>query len=313
MKGYVYLPEATKQYLTDRLEQLFKKVAFDLGCFFEYNSNPQVPHDADFVLFYGLPYHAWGNTGGNIPTLPKNVKVIQVLADIWNHGRQDYLQNAPKMYDRCDVLLTATDFAMKKFWPQFYDKCEFFPNYVSPNERWVNWKLNENPINKMCFTGHTMASFYPLRDYVLKNCNPENYFRPQHPGYHPANRDKANENPNIYIDDKYAKLLHSYLCHFNSCTINKFTTFKFLETTATGCLAISNSCDDMKKMGYLPSVHYVEVTQENALDMIDYVLNNPEKFTEMRKKAQEVTINNHTMEHRIRQIKKVIERVVNEN
>lgn len=312
MKGYVYLPERTKHYLTDRLEQLFGAVAEEFNFPLEYNSNPQVPHDADVVLFYGMPYHAWGEAGGNISKLPKSIRVIQVLADIWNHGRQDYLKNAPKMYERCDVLLTAVDYGMKKFWPQFYDKCEFFPNYVSPDSRWNHWKVNEQPINKMCFTGHTMASFYPLRDYVLKNCDPEKYFRPRHPGYHPTNRKEMNKHPDFYVDDKYAELLHSYLCHFNSCTINKFTTFKFLETTATGSLAISNSCEDMKKMGYLPSVHYVEVTKENVLDKINYVLNNPDKFNDMRKKAQQVTLSNHMMSHRIQQIKDVIRRVVNE-
>lgn len=311
MKVQVIIAERFKVYFIDRLELLFGEIARRLNTELEYNTHPVIYKDTDIVITYGLPYHAI--PGGGYPELinmPKHIKLISVLADVWSHGNKEYEYNASKIYERSDVLLTAIWDGMEKLWDEFIPKCEFFPNYISPTKRY-DLPLNETPINKMVLSGMTMASFYPLRDYVLKNVNSAKIFRPPHPGFHNDYKTLAN-NKSVYVTDNYANMLNQYSCGLSTTTIHTFLTFKFLEMGAVGCLPISDSCDDMQKCGFYPGMHYMEIDKENSIDIIDHVLNNPIDFIGMRERVKERILKRHTIEHRVEQLISAVDRVINE-
>lgn len=307
MKGYIYLPASVKKYLTDRLDLLFNAVGNKLNFPVQYTNNPKVPEDADVVLTYGAPYHAWPTAMMNLVDLDKSVKLVCVLADLWSHGNKLYENNMPKMLDRADLLLSACFSGFEKLWGGWIDKMEYFPNYFSPHDRYAKLPYNNDPIIKISASG-AVGGFYPLRTYIINNLDKSRTFRPGHPGYHP-DLEKLKSDPNMFVNDGYAKMLNNYFCGLATSAKYNFLTFKFTEISAAGSLVIADECDDVIRAGYKPNEHFVPITRDNAIETIYHVLDNPNEFEHIRKLGREFTISNHSMNNRVTQIVNAIERI----
>lgn len=307
MKGYIYLPISVKKYITDRLHILFNSVGKQLNFPVEYTNDPKVPADADVVITYGAPYHAWPTAMMELTKLDKKTKLICVLADLWSHGNKVYENNMPKMLDRADLLLSACFTGFEKLWGNWTDKMEYFPNYFSPHDRYAKLPYNTNPIMKISLAG-AVGDFYKLRTFIINNLDKTRVFRPGHPGYHP-DMEKLKSNPNIFVNDSYAKMLNEYFCGLATSARYNFLTFKFTEISAAGSLVIADACDDVLRAGYKPNEHFIPITKEDALETIYNILDSPDKFEHIRLAGRRFTINNHSINNRINQIVNAVNRI----
>ena len=65
------------------------------------------------------------------------------------------------------------------------------------------------------------------------------------------------------------------------------------EIPAAGQLLITDSAEDLSMAGFVPNVHYVPITQKNAIRVIHDCLDNPSKYSEIRDTGTKFVRENH--------------------
>lgn len=302
MKGAVLLPSTFgEQYVTDRYTCLFRMLEDKLGfeVIFTSDSN-SMPADVEVVIAFKSPQHSHVNSLMGLTSLPKRVKLIGYFVDL--HGGGDYLVNMEQMLERCDVVLCSYDEMFRKKWPQFIEKYVFFPHCFAPHERFAQLPFNRGPVLKCVLAGARHPGVYPLREVISQGRG--DIVMPPHPGGHTK---KLREG--VYTRERYAELLYCHFCGVATSSRFNYVVAKYFEIPATGALLLANEVPDLKKLGFIPGVHYVAISEENALDKIDECLNNPEAFTEIRIAGMEFVRENHSVRNRFEQLKRVLEAI----
>jgi len=308
MKGLIYMPKHCKQYLGDRYSVLFNMIVNNIKGFkFEYNNSPSIPKDTDIVIVYG-PQHSWPNVYSNLAKLDKKIKVIGYVADLWSYGNKVFENNMKNLLDRYDVVLSSCDYAFKKLWGNWIQKRTLFPNFFAPHERYANIPYNDSPIRKLLITG-AMGTFYPLRVLVRSSLDTNLHFSPPHPGFH---GNYKNSGKDIYVKDDYAKLINNYSCSLGTSSIYNMAVTKYFEIMASGSLLIADETEDSELAGLIANKYFVPITRDNAIDVIQDCLNNPDKYEHIQKQGMEYTRNNHSVINRFEQLKDIIYNLVGE-
>jgi hypothetical protein len=306
IKGYIFMPAQCKNYSTDRYLKFFEmfkeKDGFELG----YSNSPQVPPDADVVIAHSGPQHSWPDSMMNLVHLPKRTKLIAYMGDPWSHGNKILEANMPRMLERADAILSCTEYCFNHFWGKFKGKMVWFPNFFAPFERFDLPIRNIKDINteRLLITGSTFESFYPIRASALKTVPMGKIRVIQHPGFHP-NLDKA-EKEGHYVRDKYAEVLNSYFVSLCCSTVWKCMVAKYVEIAAAGSLVLADDCPDVRKAGLQANVHFVPITKDNMLGMLNDVLAHPQKYDAIRHNGREYARAHHSERSRYTQLRGLI-------
>jgi hypothetical protein len=171
-------------------------------------------------------------------------------------------------------------------------------------------EFNKNPINKILLSGGIDIVQYPERknfyDYSKKNIN---IIYKKHPGY-------------FNQDNKYPDELNSYIaCFYSSINVeelknNRIILAKAFEIPATGSLLLAHeSCkDSLTRVGFIENINCMFINEDNYDSVIDYILDekNRSKIDEIRKNGQELVLKNHMENHRISEINKILDNIMNE-
>jgi len=255
-----------------------------------YYTNTPTFEDVDFALIYAVPYH-------NRPALPPGlldtnprVKLIGVYEDLECWDNEECLKNKLSMFERFDALVGPFHETFHKWYPQFLNKHIYFPHHIAPLENFVELTPSLDPIKK-CLLSGSINDCYPFRQHIVKN-TPSDIFE---------YRDK-----NILWAD-YPKFLNKYSCAIATGAISSVIVAKYLEIPAAGTLLLAEEIDDLILLGLEANIHYVPITQENVIEKIKEVLDNPEKYTEMRNKATKLVRQKHSEINRIEEFKTVLQ------
>jgi len=255
-------------------------------------------YDYDVIITFTFPCRVSYSFEKNIYKLSKDVKIIGYFTDLFNSLRRRKSRFNILM-ERCDKIVYTYDEAFKNRWPQFIEKAEWVPQFLSLSDYVKNLKINENPINKCLVSGRTRRRHYPLRSFVSKHLRQnDNIDFLKHPKY------IKNE---ALIKYDYLNFLHKYRCCLSSCSAFKCVVRKNFEIPSTGSILLSDTCEDMKKLGFIPSVNYVDVNKENFEKKVRDILNHPEDYEHIRENGRKFVLENHTEYHRFEQLKRIIE------
>jgi len=230
-------------------------------------------------------------------------------------------------------------------WPKHAHKHIYFPNCIAPDS-WCGWEYNEDPELKCILSGR-IGGRYELRNFALTQMAKDAEFRSYvdflgHPnggqffkqipplkhhlkigkklspvdavalsGLQAAEHlDMINEGS--VVKEEYQALLHKYLGglaivgnHLNQVVISKHT-----EIPAIGSLMISERFKDLDLMGFIPEVHYAEVTRENLVSRVVDICRNPAEYSVIRKSGMEFVRKYHGLKSRLEFMEKVVDNIL---
>jgi len=260
---------------------------------------------ADVIIVFKSPEKRNISVMSNMSNLPKSKKLIAIFADM--HGGSNDIGNPKsnipfrnkmiKMLDRADKILCPYDYFFKKHWPQYENKYEFFPQFITPLRYFNSLKINDKPIMKCILSGRLYLPFYPLRVWIDQQKSQYVETLP-YPG-------SVNKN-NIKVGEDYVKELHKYFCGVTTPSILNYVVGKYFEIPAVGSLLLASYSPDLDRIGFVENKHYVKIDKDNFFTTLNNVLKNPEKYENIRKEGRKFVLENHTDENRFNQLKQII-------
>lgn len=315
IKGMIIAPTEIGSSFMDRFKILFQLLSKEIGFAFYLRDtwSPSIISllsNVDVVITYGLFTEA--------AELNKRIKLISMVGDIHSQKKENR-DLKHRIWQRADYIWTGGDEMFSKAFSQWYCKHIWVPMFFASHERYTSLSFNENPKMKCLLSGCAHLPWYPLRHYVNIKGNPSLIEKP----YQYLRKGGKTWR---YVKDDYAKWLNLYFCSL-TCTGNHSLCqdtgtvggnhgggifAKQLEIPATGSLLISDYCEDMMKVGFVPGKNFVVVERNNVLDKIKYYLEYSNKFVGIRKEGMEFVRENHSVKNRVRELKTVIERICNE-
>jgi len=245
--------------------------------------------------------------------LPKSQKLIGYFIDLhpWHEvfkreeQNKKFFEATEKIMERCDRIMYAYDEAFRNRWSQFVEKAEWFPQFAGNSDYTRKLPMNNNPRNK-CLVSGALGFYYPLREHFLKNGNGFVEML-KHPGYKISISDAVKKG--FKLKYNFLNTLYQYRCCLSSCAIVKYTLMKHFEIPSVGSLLLSDSCEDMKKLGFVPSVNYVEIKNRNFKETLQAIFSYPKSFDNIRIAGRKFVLENHTEFHRFEQFKRMLEKL----
>jgi len=265
-----------------------------------------IPSNTDLII-------SRGDVAPNFIDLDKKIKVITWLGDVnlpldemTKEGRE-MIATRKAILERSDLVISSGYSEFKKSYPQFMNKMVFFPKNFGTVSWFCNLKFNKRPRMKCLLPGSSRLSIYPLRNYI-KKYGSRNIIDI---GVKISNkRRKKGMARWPHVGEDYAKWINSYFCCVTSSSIFNYVIGKYFEIAAAGSLLLANETEDSKRAGFIPYVHFIPITKENALSQIKRCLKHPERFNGVRKAGMQFVRENHSVYNRFEQLKKIIREVL---
>ena len=270
---------------------LFYAMRDQWGFEFRYADEVKVGNDTDLVIMFGVPHHDHPELIPGLLELDKSIKLVMFAADIQCYGDEECLRNKRKVFERCDLIISASYETFVNLYPEFVSKFLFFPKFFAPHERYTRLSLNTQPKMRCLLSGAINAEAYPLRSFIkdtkhkLVDC----------------------ERSTKYFGDSYAEVLNSYYCCVATSGVYNVVVSKYCEIPATGSLMLARETNDLRRIGFVPYKHYVPITKFTVFDVICECVAHPEDYVGIRKEGMEFVRNNHSIVNRITFLERYLE------
>ena len=101
-------------------------------------------------------------------------------------------------------------------------------------------------------------------------------------------------------------MLNSYFCAIATPAL-KCVVSRYFEIPAVGTLLLAEQVRDFGRLGFVPYRHYGPIVKETVFKRIEICLANPERFTDIRRQTMEVARENHGINSRVKEFKRIME------
>lgn len=184
---------------------------------------------------------------------------------------------------------------------EFKDRMIWFPH-------WVNTKVFKDyhlpKEYSYLMMGCMWKGTYPLRAKMLETMKDLPGFKyHQHPGY----EQKDYKESEFIVGARYAKEINKAKLFLTDNSIYQYTFMKYFEAAACNTLLVAPNSQEVMDLGFVPSVHFIEVDENSFLDKAKYYAKNYEKFGQMiALNGFEMVREKHSVEIRAKQLMKKI-------
>jgi len=304
VKGIIVLPAFyKKRHATNHLSMV-SKVLFDRICK-DYNFSIVYSDSPDLKGFdVAMVYASHRFPRMKIPSsifAAKGVKIIYYYGDLPCYGNKSCENNHRLMIEKSDLVIgTFYDYFLKKY-PKYARKYVHFPGCFYPYESYANLTLNFDPKMKCLLSGHTTHQYYPFRAYIARIVKNHTGNAQEVIIVKGRNEARFSECPSF---------LNQYFCAIATSGVHSCIVGKYFEIPATGALLLAKRERELDMLGFKPNVHYIPITRRNVVTKVQKVLNDPEKYAEMRHRAMEFVRKNHSDINRSAQFGDILKRVM---
>jgi len=236
--------------------------------------------------------------------LPGTTKLILYLVDIecpTTRDRYDvdrFASNLFRLIDRADLLLVdAWDFLKSMYpseWTRIRGKAIFWPKHVTKVRRYAALQPHPDPVRK-CLVCGKLTERYPFRQRLLDGLG-DMAGHLSHPGYGDATTK--------VVGDAFAAELNRHAC-VESCIWTKCLLEKHVLVPAAWSVLVAEDCEDMRRAGFVPWVHYVPATPDTVVEVVRDLLNGPIP-TKIRQEGHDFVMANHTIQNRLEQLEEAL-------
>jgi len=293
-----------------------------------FDEPPKFDKDVDVFVLFEQPHRVNMDDIEELKSEHPNAIFILIVLGDYRFWRRHY-NHHKRVLEVFDILFdwqfhhytNKGDF--NTVFPEYSDKHVFFPHCFVPHENWVSIRYNETPKMKCLFTGR-VGNRYDIRNQFLKKVlvdrkleeitdlckdfRAKRYLKRTCSYYH----DLPFFNTNQIVKDDYISLINDHFCSIVGSTFRKHLLGKFFEYPAGGSLLIADRFKDLDQAGFIPGVHYVEITINNVADVVKDVIENSDQYEHIRKAGFEFVRANHNINVRMEFFNKKIQEVFNE-
>ena len=110
-----------------------------------------------------------------------------------------------------------------------------------------------------------------------------------------------------YVGERYAELLNKTKIMIFGCSIYRYPVQKYFESTASGCLVLSNEPSTAKQLGFIDNETYVDINQFDWEAVLTYCLENYDNLKRIVRGGLKNTLMNHTHEKRVNEWLEMLE------
>lgn len=228
----------------------------------------------------------------------KNIELVTIPKIFWvHHGENRLTTNLQlaKRY-RADLVLMAHSLHLAK---RFSSPVRFFPFGMSKDIFNCNKELKDRNID-IASVGSNDAGFYGKRRKAINTI--KNQF---------SSKYRLSLDRKAYLNDLANIYGNSKIVFNQSANTIKSINMRLFEGMGCGALVISDYVPGMEKL-FIENTHYVSFKDEDELiEKMDYYLNNTEEAQVIATAAYEHLLNNHTYEHRAKEIIELIQELSN--
>jgi hypothetical protein len=298
MRKVIICPEMYKYRWTDFYHCLFRCLSVELNAPVLYVNEPPEILAPDILFLFAIPQHdRQGFLYDWIMSLPKTTKIVTYMRDLHTFNNSIFELEVTELFDRFDCIISPAQEYFQHHYPEHISKMIFMPDFYGPENRYRSLNIQKEPIMKCLLSGATDSRIYPIRNHILTKGDGHKiiHIPPPYPVC-----------PHDFVEDKYARCLNKFECCATDSGIFDYAVTKVFEITAAGSLLVCNPVMDLDYCGYVPNVHYVPITKENALETIYKILDNPGQYECIKKDGRELTLHSHGLNNRVMFIKSVI-------
>ena len=151
---------------------------------------------------------------------------------------------------------------------------------------------------------------YPLRKNIFENFhsatkgyNVKCYISPAGSTYDRH----VSKYKDAYVGERYAELLNKTKIMIFGCSIYRYPVQKYFESTASGCLVLSNEPSTAKQLGFIDNETYVDINQFDWETVLGYCLENYDSLKRIVRGGLKNTLMNHTHEKRVNEWLEMLE------
>jgi len=192
-----------------------------------------------------------------------------------------------------------------EWYPEYKNRMIWFPHYVHI-DIFKDYGLPKEIDYLMMGAIH--PKIYPLRTKIAKEmASLPNFVHYQHPGYM---HKKYDEN-NFLVGSRYAKELNRAKMFFTCDTLYHYPVMKYYETLSCKTLLLASATKEIKDLGFIPGVHFVEVSEENFMRKAKYHLRHYDALgKKIAENGYKMVRENHSVQVRAKQLLEHIEKIL---
>ena len=201
-------------------------------------------------------------------------------------------------FSQCDVLLASYAYVFDEFYPELRGRktVVWTPHSASPD---FGLPFNNDPENAVLLSG-ALGGLYHLRLQLKELQKQGRYPIVQHA--HPGYAENYDYDTDTRVGVGYARTINRFKAAFTDALTLGYVVAKHFEIPATGTLLVADGAvsGPLRELGFCENVHYIPVTAENLEEKIQYILDerNRVEIEEIRRRGQELVLNNHRTWHR---------------
>lgn len=193
-----------------------------------------------------------------------------------------------------------------KLFPEFAHQMHWFPHFVD-TKIFRDYELKRD-IDYLLL-GCTAASVYPLRKVMLDRMKSrKGFYHEEHPGYRDMTAEEENK---VLVNRNYAKAINRAKIFLSCDSTYHYPLRKYYEVLACRTLLLSSVSKELLDLGFIPGVHFVEVTEDNFEWKAQYYLKNRAERNRIAEAGYEFIRKHHTVKHRARKFVDTIQEILN--
>ncbi|MFC7394380.1 glycosyltransferase [Scopulibacillus cellulosilyticus] len=192
-----------------------------------------------------------------------------------------------------------------KYFGEFQDRMIWFPHHV-PDSIFKDYSLPKT--TDILMSGALWPHIYPFRNkmYQVLKSHPQFKYIP-HPGYQDVNE----QNSDIFVGERYAKLINQSKIFLTCDSAEHFALLKYYEVLASGTLLLAPSNPELQELGFEDGKTIVEINEENFMEKIQFYLQHDHERELIVKQGLNMVKERHTTAKRVQEILGHIQNIIN--
>jgi spore maturation protein CgeB len=152
-----------------------------------------------------------------------------------------------------------------------------------------------------------VAFYYPLREKIYKTMKDmPGFVYHGHPGY----RNVGEEEAKFFVGERYAKEINCAKIFLTDDSNLHYPLIKYYEVLACNTLLLAPSTRELKDLGFIPGVNFIEINRNNFLEKAQYYLEHEDERKRIAEEGFKMVHSKHTVSIRAAQLVKLIEEIL---
>ncbi|MBD0379945.1 glycosyltransferase [Paenibacillus sedimenti] len=228
-------------------------------------------------------------TGLSKINIPKGLSFMDL------HRNKELLLSFVKK-NKIDLVFAHYRNAFLRDYPQLADRFRWLPHHVyTPVFKDYGYKKTIDYL----LMGAINKNVYPLRFKIYKQMKyVKGFVYHSHPGYRNFTKQ---EEQKIFIADGFAKEINRAKIFFTDHLIYNYPIAKYFEVLACNTLLLANGSKELRDLGFIDGVTYVEINKDNFIRKAQYYLKHEEERKEIARRGYQMVRSQHSTEIRAQQ------------